>query len=439
MARLVKRYSNRKLYDTTESRYVTLDEIARWVRAGEDVKITENENGEDLTAVTFAQIILEGERKKSGLLSLGLMRELIQHGEAALQNLAATVDRGMEVIRSAPERAGRRVQELTRVADRLAELQKRVDEVVRRSVERVTGHPAFQQEIKRIERTMQALETRIGRLRGGDEDSTTGDIPPPPDGTVIPLRKASGTMVTPPAQGVMRGGRLLTDGWPQMAAHGEALGPEGTVARLFCALDSNEGTPTKFLRGCNITVVVRKPDGAPAAGVNVAIFDQGNNLKAQAATDAEGVAKLEKLDGRLGSLCVLGGSQWQREQIGTVDLRKGDMRIEYTLLSRRAVEIRVVVDGTPTLPEGRQLWFDVALEKFADDAGKKGGEFYTPHMVVQAIVEVLAPTEGMRICDPTCGSGGMLVACAKYIERRGGNAQNLTLHGLRMAYAMLAR
>jgi len=180
MARLVKRYSNRKLYDTTESRYVTLDEIARWVRAGEDVKILENENGEDLTAVTFAQIILEGERKKSGLLSLGLMRELIQHGEAALQNLAATVDRGMEAIRLAPERAGRRVQELARVADRLAELQKRVDEVVRRSVERVTGHPAFQQEMKRIERTVQALETRIGRLRGGDDENATTEVPPPP-------------------------------------------------------------------------------------------------------------------------------------------------------------------------------------------------------------------------------------------------------------------
>ena len=71
MARLVKRYSNRKLYDTTESRYVTLDEIARWVRAGEDVKITENENGEDLTAVTFAQIILEGVRKNKARVLVG--------------------------------------------------------------------------------------------------------------------------------------------------------------------------------------------------------------------------------------------------------------------------------------------------------------------------------------------------------------------------------
>ena len=85
MPRLVKRYSNRKLYDTSESRYVTLDEIARWVKAGEEVKIVENESGEDLTAVTFAQIILEEERKKNGYLSLPLLRNLIQHGEAALR------------------------------------------------------------------------------------------------------------------------------------------------------------------------------------------------------------------------------------------------------------------------------------------------------------------------------------------------------------------
>ncbi len=73
--------------------------------------------------------------------------------------------------------------------------------------------------------------------------------------------------------------------------------------------------------------------------------------------------------------------------------------------------------------------YEYLIEKFADDAGKKGGEFYTPNKVVEAIVEVLAPKEGMRICDPTCGSGGMLIQCAKFIERHGGNPQNVTLHG----------
>ena len=182
MARLVKRYGNRKLYDTSESRYVTLEEIGRWVKAGEEVKILENDTGEDLTAVTFAQIILEEERRKSGLLSLRVLREIIQHGEAALQGLAGTVDRGMEVIRSAPERAGRRVLELTQVADRLSHLQRVVDETLRRSVERVTTIPAFAKEIRRIERSIRALEARIGRLRDGSSPpSDTG-----PDGGVTP-------------------------------------------------------------------------------------------------------------------------------------------------------------------------------------------------------------------------------------------------------------
>ncbi len=177
--RLVKRYGNRKLYDTSESRYVTLEEIGRWVKAGEEVKILENDTGEDLTAVTFAQIILEEERRKTGLLSLPVLRDIIQHGESALQNIAATVDRGMEAIRTAPERAGRRVQEFAQVADRLAEIQRMVDEGFRRSVERVTNLPAFQQEMRRVERSLKALEARITRLRmRGDNIEPPADEPP---------------------------------------------------------------------------------------------------------------------------------------------------------------------------------------------------------------------------------------------------------------------
>ena len=63
-----------------------------------------------------------------------------------------------------------------------------------------------------------------------------------------------------------------------------------------------------------------------------------------------------------------------------------------------------------------------------DDAGKKGGEFYTPRMVVRLIVELLALTERVRICDPTAGAGSMLIECAHYIERKGDNPRNLTLH-----------
>jgi polyhydroxyalkanoate synthesis repressor PhaR len=182
MARLVKRYSNRKLYDTSESRYVTLDEIARWVKGGEEVKILENESGEDLTAVTFAQIILEEERRKSGLLSLRVMRELIQHGESALHNLAASVESGIEAIRPAAEAARSRVHErvqesvqgLTSIGDRLTEIQRNFDDVVRRQVEWVTANPTLKRELQRVERTARMLEARIARLRSGSEDDPAG-------------------------------------------------------------------------------------------------------------------------------------------------------------------------------------------------------------------------------------------------------------------------
>ena len=61
--RLIKRYANRKLYDTRDSRYVTLQQIAEFVRRGDDVQIIDNKSKEDLTNVTLAQIIYEEEKK----------------------------------------------------------------------------------------------------------------------------------------------------------------------------------------------------------------------------------------------------------------------------------------------------------------------------------------------------------------------------------------
>jgi type I restriction enzyme M protein len=73
--------------------------------------------------------------------------------------------------------------------------------------------------------------------------------------------------------------------------------------------------------------------------------------------------------------------------------------------------------------------YEYLIAKFADDAGKKGGEFYTPKMVVKLLVECLAPEEGMSIYDPTCGSGGMLLEAFHYLERSKRNAKSLSLFG----------
>ena len=74
---IVKKYGNRRLYDTTGSRYVNLDDIAALIREGKDVKILDAKNGQDLTRVTLTQIITEDAKNKPTGLPLELLRQLI--------------------------------------------------------------------------------------------------------------------------------------------------------------------------------------------------------------------------------------------------------------------------------------------------------------------------------------------------------------------------
>lgn len=73
--------------------------------------------------------------------------------------------------------------------------------------------------------------------------------------------------------------------------------------------------------------------------------------------------------------------------------------------------------------------YEYLIKYFADSAGKKGGEFYTPGQVVRLLVTLLKPQEGMEIYDPTVGSGGMLIQSLQYVEEHGQNPRNLMLFG----------
>jgi type I restriction enzyme M protein len=76
--------------------------------------------------------------------------------------------------------------------------------------------------------------------------------------------------------------------------------------------------------------------------------------------------------------------------------------------------------------------YEYLIKQFADSAGKKGGEFYTPSEVVWLLVSLLKPTSGMRIYDPTAGSGGMLIQTRNYLIDQGENPKNLSLYGQEM-------
>jgi polyhydroxyalkanoate synthesis repressor PhaR len=79
----VKKYSNRRLYDTSDSRYITLEELAEKVKKGEDVRVVDAKTGEDLTAATLTQIIVEG-RGAARLLPVPLLIQLVRLGDDAL-------------------------------------------------------------------------------------------------------------------------------------------------------------------------------------------------------------------------------------------------------------------------------------------------------------------------------------------------------------------
>ena len=83
--KLLKKYSNRRLYDTTNSTYVTLNQVADMIKAGDEVEVHDAKMNEDVTAFILTQIILEEARKKNALLPVPLLHLIIRYGENVLQ------------------------------------------------------------------------------------------------------------------------------------------------------------------------------------------------------------------------------------------------------------------------------------------------------------------------------------------------------------------
>lgn len=200
--RVIKRYANRKLYDTQRSRYVTLDQIADMIRAGQDVKIVDNNTKEDLTSITLAQIIFEQE-KKQGFLPLGAMKNIIQSGGASLSELASQAgaqvkERVWQVFRRGEgEGEEAEAQPVAADADTAAagqggssdgghsvirdvlersqltfeEWQKRVDEQVQKVVEALAPWTVLEKEVSELQARIIELERRLAESEGrGDAD-----------------------------------------------------------------------------------------------------------------------------------------------------------------------------------------------------------------------------------------------------------------------------
>jgi len=126
MIRLIKRYGSRKLYDTEESRYVSLEELAGWIRHGQEIRVVDNKSHEDVTSQTLTQIISEEGRRGTSLLPNDLLHQLIRMGEEAVSS-------GVEQIQSSMDRLVQasidRIGPVRRAREEMSQLRKRLEEL----------------------------------------------------------------------------------------------------------------------------------------------------------------------------------------------------------------------------------------------------------------------------------------------------------------------
>jgi polyhydroxyalkanoate synthesis repressor PhaR len=133
MIRLIKRYGSRKLYDTEESRYVSLEELAGWIRHGQQIRVIDNKTQDDVTAQTLTQIISEEGRRGTSLLPNELLHELIRLGEQAVSSGVEQIQTRMDrLVQASIERIGpvrRAREEMGQLRERLEELESSLAEI----------------------------------------------------------------------------------------------------------------------------------------------------------------------------------------------------------------------------------------------------------------------------------------------------------------------
>ncbi len=121
MARLIKHYDNRKLYDTERKSYVSLDDLAELVRQGHDIRVLDNSTGEDLTAQTLTKIIVEGDRRGRPALPSEVLHELVRWGGKVMTTTADQLEQRLDkLVLASVERLGP-IREIRQEMDKLRE------------------------------------------------------------------------------------------------------------------------------------------------------------------------------------------------------------------------------------------------------------------------------------------------------------------------------
>ncbi len=171
--RVIKRYSNRKLYDTKDSRYVTLLQIAEMVRGGEEVQIIDNNTKDDLTEVTLAQIIYEEQKAHSRSVPLQTLKELIHaRTEKVLADLregpigrlipgAKPTDEKVTEPAALPQQKEVKPTLVDQAKEKLEEVQHQLDDQIKSILSTFRPFQQMQQELRRLNERVEELERKL--------------------------------------------------------------------------------------------------------------------------------------------------------------------------------------------------------------------------------------------------------------------------------------
>jgi polyhydroxyalkanoate synthesis repressor PhaR len=135
--RMIKRYGSRKLYDTEESRYVSLEEIGAWVREGQEIRVVDNDSDEDVTAQTLTQVILEEGRRGTSYPPKEVLHELIRRGEKLVSSGVGQLQSGVDRLLQA---SVDRLAPIRHIREETAVLRQRLEEL-ESSLERLESAP----------------------------------------------------------------------------------------------------------------------------------------------------------------------------------------------------------------------------------------------------------------------------------------------------------
>lgn len=180
-ARTIKKYQNRKLYDTRDSCYITLDEIAKLIQRGEDIVVIDNRTKNDVTSIILTQILVDQEKSQKSILPLSMLKQIIRTGSGSLFDfIQRYVLLGIESEADAQTEAMRYIEhmvtrgEITKAEGKtllnqmasqaqknMEEFQNRIRETIEQTLRRATNLTQLEENISRLHERIDRLEMQL--------------------------------------------------------------------------------------------------------------------------------------------------------------------------------------------------------------------------------------------------------------------------------------